>query len=198
MDNLVLWVSLSGVLTMLNSLSFFIPAPFLLDPALCTPLAYAATMFTYSTTRLGILYAQVRVVRRSTDPTTYTTLSTLAMMWWRKLVRPTPRSSVEMNDLAAAAAPNVIGVGVGVGADGVDVTFDDPFGTSNGTSRAFVGEMDTMATVSVSAAPVVLVDGAARAPHEGRGGGGGGGVSGGTIVSIEEEEGPHDSGGEDP
>lgn len=188
MDNLVLWVSLSGVLTMLNSLSFFIPAPFLLDPALCSPLAYAATMFTYSTTRLGILYAQVRVVRRSTDPTTYTTLSTLAMMWWRKMVLLSPRSGAEMNDLAAAAAPNVIGVGVGVGADGVDVTFDDPF----------VGEMDTIATVSVSAAPVVLVDGAARVPHEGRGGGGGGSVSGGTIVSIEEEEGPHDSGGEDP
>ena len=191
MDNLVLWVSLSGVLTMLNSLSFFIPAPFLLDPALCSPLAYAATMFTYSTTRLGILYAQVRVVRRSTDPTTYTTLSTLAMMWWRKLTLLSLRSGAEMNDLAAAAAPNVIGVGVGVGADGVDVTFDDPFGTSNGTSRAFVGEMDTIASSRET-------EGRRAGVVVGGGGGGGGvGVSGGTIVSIEEEKGPHE-GGEDP
>ena len=115
---------MSGVLTVLNSLSFAIPAPFLLDPALCTPLAYAAATFTYSTTRLGILYAQVRVVRRSTDPSTYTTLSTLAMMWWRKMVRPTPRSGAVAGDLAV----------IGVGADRVDVTFDDPLGVSTYTA----------------------------------------------------------------
>ena len=97
---------------------------------------------------------------------------------------PTARSDAGTGNLAVpvpveVAEPSVIWGG---GADGVDVTFDDPLGAIAADSA------------SGSAAPVV--NGAAGASREGHGGGTGGvggvggvGVSGATIEPIEEEKG---------
>ena len=84
LNNLVLWVSLTGVLIILNSLSIIMALLFMHRPTLCTPLSWAVFTFTYNSTRLGISYTQVRAVRRSSDPTTYTTLCTLLAACWRR------------------------------------------------------------------------------------------------------------------
>ena len=185
LDNLALWVLLSCLLILLNSLTITMAGVFILDPTLCTPLAYAIFTLAYNTTRLGISYAQVRAVRRSSDPSTAVTLRALASTWWcRKALLPGLPTRLRADGLAVAVAARG-GLGV-AGADGHDVTFEAPFVGEMASISVTVSAVPAIVdggTVSVSGVGVGAVAGAAagaRALREGQGGvgGSGGGVGG--------------------